>query len=95
MSSFYNSFCSKNNNVFENTLATTVHECVINKLVKLTMLWKAGPRTRKSHLDVASSEAIYLVQYLLSASNPFNTSPVFTIASLQVRKLHSNPREMS
>ena len=31
-------FCSKNINVFENTLATTVNEFVINKLVKLTML---------------------------------------------------------
>ena len=31
-------FCSKNINVFENTLATTVNEFVINKLIKLTML---------------------------------------------------------
>ena len=31
-------FCSKNINVFENTLATTVNQFVINKLVKLTML---------------------------------------------------------
>ena len=36
-------FCSKNNNVFENTLATTVNEFVINELVKLTMLWTTGP----------------------------------------------------
>ena len=39
VSSFcYSHFCSKNINVFENTLATTVNEFVINKLVKLTML---------------------------------------------------------
>ena len=43
MSSFYivkatHSFCSKNINVFENTLATTADEFVINELVKLTML---------------------------------------------------------
>ena len=31
-------FCSKNINVFENTLATAVNEFVINKLVKLMML---------------------------------------------------------
>ena len=37
-------FYSKNINVFENTLATTVNEFVINKRVKLTMLWTAGPR---------------------------------------------------
>ena len=31
-------FSEKNINVFENTLATTVKEFVINKLIKLTML---------------------------------------------------------
>ena len=31
-------FCSKNINVFENILATTVNKSVINKLVKLMML---------------------------------------------------------
>ena len=36
--SSFSSFCSKNINVFENTLATTVHEFVINELLKLTML---------------------------------------------------------
>ena len=37
-------FCSKNIDVFENTLATTVNEIVINELIKLTMLWTtAGP----------------------------------------------------
>ena len=35
---FASQFCSKNINVFENTLATTVNEFVINKLVKLMML---------------------------------------------------------
>ena len=39
----YSHFSSKNVNVFENTLATTVHE-VINKLVNLTMLWTTVPR---------------------------------------------------
>ena len=36
-------FCSKNTIVFENTLATTVNEVVINELVKLMMLWSTGP----------------------------------------------------
>ena len=36
-------FYSKNINVFENTLATTVNEFVFIKLVKLTMLWTTGP----------------------------------------------------
>ena len=36
----YSYFCSK---IFENTLATTVNEFVIKKLVKLTMLWATGP----------------------------------------------------
>ena len=31
-------FAAKNINVFENTLATTVNESVINELVKVTML---------------------------------------------------------
>ena len=39
----YLHFCSKAINVFENALATTVYEFVINKLVKLTMLWTTGP----------------------------------------------------
>ena len=38
-------FCSKNINVFENTLAITVNEFVINELVKLTMLSSTGPST--------------------------------------------------
>ena len=41
---FYSDFCSKHFNVFENTLATTVNEFVINELVKLTMLGINGPR---------------------------------------------------
>ena len=36
-------FAAKNINVFENTLATTVNEFVINELVRLTMLWTTGP----------------------------------------------------
>ena len=36
------SFCSKNINVFEITLATTVNKFVINKLVKLKMLYTTG-----------------------------------------------------
>ena len=36
-------FCSKNINVFENILAATVYEFVINKLIKLTMLWITWP----------------------------------------------------
>ena len=40
----FSNVCSKNINVFENTFATTVNMFVINKLVKLTMLW-TGPRS--------------------------------------------------
>ena len=36
-------FAAKNVNVFENNLATTVNEFVINKLVKLTILCTTGP----------------------------------------------------
>ena len=39
----YSHFCSKNIKVFENILCTTVNELVINKLIKLTMLWTTGP----------------------------------------------------
>ena len=42
---FFFFFCSKTINVFENTLATTVNEFVINELIKLTMLWTTGPST--------------------------------------------------
>ena len=35
---YIDNFCSKNINVFENTLATIVNQFVINKLLKLTML---------------------------------------------------------
>ena len=35
----YSHFCSKNINAFENTLATTVNEFVINKLNNQRMLW--------------------------------------------------------
>ena len=38
-------FAAKIINVFENTLATTVNEFVINKLVKVAMLWTTGPCT--------------------------------------------------
>ena len=34
----YSYFCSKNINLFENTIATIVNQLVINELVKLTML---------------------------------------------------------
>ena len=40
----YSHFCSKNVNAFENTLAISDNEFVINELVKLTMLWTSGPR---------------------------------------------------
>ena len=43
MGEIYSHFCSKNINVFENTLAATFNEFVINELVKLTMLWPTGP----------------------------------------------------
>ena len=48
----YSHFCSKNIKVFENPLATTANEFVINELVKLTMLWTTGPRstTKKKRL---------------------------------------------
>ena len=42
--SSYSLLCSKNINVFINTLATTVNKFVINKLIKLTMLRTTGPR---------------------------------------------------
>ena len=35
---FFLHFCSKNINVFEHTLATTVNKFVINEIAKLTML---------------------------------------------------------
>ena len=54
----YSNFCSKNINVFENTLATTVNKFVINKLVKLTMLWTNGPCLIKSFRQ-------YIVQMIL------------------------------
>ena len=44
----YTHFCSKNINVFENTLATTVNDFIISELVKLTMLWVTGPSASKS-----------------------------------------------
>ena len=40
----YSHFSCKNINLFENTLATTVREFVITKLIKLTILWTIGPR---------------------------------------------------
>ena len=43
----YLHFCSKIINVFENILATTVNEFVINVLVKLTMLWTTGLRSSR------------------------------------------------
>ena len=39
----YSHVCSKNVNVFENILATIVNEFVINKLVKLKILWTTRP----------------------------------------------------
>ena len=39
----YSHFCSKNIKVSKNTLVTTVNKFVINKLVKLTILWTTGP----------------------------------------------------
>ena len=39
----YSHFLSKNLNVFENTLDTTVNKFVINELVKLKVLWTTGP----------------------------------------------------
>ena len=43
VSSFcYSYFCSKNINVFENTLATTINEFVINEHKKLAMFWTTG-----------------------------------------------------
>ena len=43
----YSHFCSKNINVFENTLDTTV---VINVLVQLPMLWITGPKSSKKYI---------------------------------------------
>ena len=60
MSSFCKSsshFCSKNVNVFENTLATIVNEFLINELVKLTKLWSAGPCI------------FYIIQWLFKQTN--------------------------
>ena len=39
----YSHFCSKNINVLENTLATTVNKFVINEIVKLMMLSTTEP----------------------------------------------------
>ena len=51
MSSFCNAkathiFAAKKYDLLENTLATTANKFVINKLVKLTMLWTTGPWSR-------------------------------------------------
>ena len=45
-------FCSKNINVYENTLAITVNVFVINELVNLTMLSATGPRSFTGHINV-------------------------------------------
>ena len=59
--SSYSHFCSKNINVFENTLATTVKKFVINKLVKLKLLWTAVPRM--SYLIWAATWQTYLLSF--------------------------------
>ena len=56
----YSHFCSKNNNVFENTLATTVNEFVISKLIKLMMLWTTGPRFLSSRLGNACVKKVLI-----------------------------------
>ena len=44
----YSHFCSKNINVFENIIATTVNNIVINELIKLTVLLTTGPWLSRS-----------------------------------------------
>ena len=64
----YSHFWSKNINVSENILATTVNKFVINKLVKLMMLWAAGllmhgkscrPRSEAGFCSIWSSTTLF------------------------------------
>ena len=43
-------FAAKNNNVFENTLATLFNKFFIKELVTLTMLCRTGPRIKSVFL---------------------------------------------
>ena len=64
----YSLFCSKNINVFENALATTVNAFVINKLIKLTMLWITGPWLT-SYMAADICEGIQILLFLFLHGN--------------------------
>ena len=53
----------KNVNVFENTLATTVNQFIVSKLIKLMILWTTGPRILK-HLDPVVQSVVSLTSSL-------------------------------
>ena len=57
--------------MFENTLATTVNEFVINELFKLTMLWITGPRLRGCTALFKSSLGTHVRRYILSRYGTF------------------------
>ena len=62
----YSYFCSKNINVFEKYPSYTVNEFVINKLVKLTMLWKTGPLIAKCiTLDLYSDLSVQILKVFI------------------------------
>ena len=71
-------FCSKNINVFENALATTVNGFVIDKLVKLAMLWKSEPRITNDGWMSIKPSLIHLILLLLTVptQNIYITVPL-------------------
>ena len=78
MSSFCNAkathiFATKNINLFENTLATTVNEFVIKELVKLMMLRTTGLFVNLMEMETLSKKAILSkLFYLPSKMELFN-----------------------
>ena len=58
-------FAAKNINVFENTLATTVNEFVINELIKLTLLCRTGPSLLSLHQSPSETGSSLKVMNLL------------------------------
>ena len=74
-----NIFCSKNINVFENILATTVNKFVTNQHVKLTMLWTTGPSCL---MGIAYTLKIFLHFYKVD-----NDDCPFSAACIRVQKV--------
>ena len=68
------SFCSKNIDVIENTLATTVIELVINELVKLTMFRATGPRSSVAY-DLHCLIVYHIYPKYLDTLTPYHTGP--------------------